>query len=198
MEYEPTGDAGLDVALAYVGERGFGPEHPAIQAATKGDFTALEAALKALGDKAKGHERYVNLAKDSYGRRQAAEKAASEATAKVIYDAVGGKEQWAAIHAWVSAHADDSEKKQINAAFKVGGRVATATARDLADLFKQHGKTAPKAAVKPEAGAAGDLPPLSPREYAKAVRELAAKVGPRLDESPEYVQLKQRRAAYRG
>jgi hypothetical protein len=197
--YEKTGDAGLDVALAYVGERGFGPDHPAIQAAMKGEFGELEKALGALGDKAKGHKEFVALAKESYGRRQAAEKAQSEAVAKSVYDTVGGKEQWAAIQAWASQHADDAEKAQLNAAFKAGGVAATAAAKYLADLFAKHGKTAPKAAVKPDAsGAPAANTALSPRDYAKAVRELHAKLGSRMDTSPEYAQLQSRRAAYRG
>lgn len=197
--YEKTGDAGLDVALRYVGERGFGPDHPAIQAATKGDFSALETALAGLGDKAKGFKEYVDLAKDSYGRRQAAAKTQGEAAAKVIYDAVGGKEQWSAIHAWVGENADADEKAQINAAFKAGGVAAAATAQHLAQLFAKHGKTAPKAAVKADAAAttAPAAGPLNPREYGRAVAALNAKLGSKMEASPEYAQLRARLAASR-
>lgn len=198
--YEKTGDISLDVALRYVGQRGFGPDHPAIQAATKGDFAALETALAGLGDKAKGYKEFVDLAKDALGRRQAAAKQQSEAASKVIYDTVGGKEQWSVIHAWVAENADADEKAQINAAFKVGGLAASTMAAHLAGLFKQHGKAAPKSAVKPDASGA---PPagsgaLSSREYASAVRSLYGKLGSRMETSPEYAQLKSRRAAFRG
>lgn len=197
--YEKTGDAALDVALRFVGERGFGPDHPAMMAAMKGDFAPLEKALGELGEKAKGSKEYVDLAKDSYGRRQAAKQAEGEAVAKAVYDTVGGKEQWAAIQAWAAQHADANEKAQLNAAFKAGGVAATAAAKYLADLFKTHGKTAPKAAVKPDASAAAPTQgALSSREYAAEVRTLHAKLGSRMDSSPEYAQLKARRAAYRG
>lgn len=199
--YDKTGDSGLDVALRYVGERGLGPDHAAMQAAMKGDFAPLEQALGGLGDKAKGFKEYVDLAKDSYGRRQAAEQTKASATSKVVYDAVGGAEQWAAIQAWAAQHADASEKAELNAAFKAGGMAATAAAKYLADLYKVHGKTAPKPAVKADAAAVGagnESGPLSPREYAAAVRQLHGKLGSKLEASPEYAQLKARHAAHRG
>lgn len=197
--YEKTGDAGLDVALRFVGERGFGPDHPAIQAATKGDFSELEKALGALGDKAKGFKEYVDLAKDSVGRRQAAAKSNGEAVKKAVHDTVGGPAQWAAIQAWAAQNADQAEKDQLNAAFKAGGVAATAAAKYLADLFKQHGKTAPKSAVKADASGApaSGTNPLSPREYGTEVRKLNAKLGARMEASPEYAELKARRAAFR-
>lgn len=197
--YEKTGDPGLDVALRYVGQRGFGPEHPAVQAATKGDFTQLETALKALGAKADGYAEYVGLAKDAYGRRQAAAQQKAEAASKVIYDAVGGKEKWAAIHAWVAENADQSEKDSINAAFKAGGIAAKTVAAQLASMFAIHGKTAPKAAVKAEASAAppAGAAPLTLADYSKAVKTLHAQLGSRMEGSKEYADLKARRAAAR-
>lgn len=196
--YEKTGDSGLDVALKFVGERGFGPDHPAMKAAMTGDFSELEKALGALGDKAKGFEDYVGLAKDSFGRRQAATKAKADAVAKDVYDAAGGKEQWAAIQAWATQHADPDEKASLNAALKAGGLAAKATVRYLADLYKVHGKKAPAAVVKPDAASsAGGEPPLSAREYGAKVAELRAKLGTKMEASPEYAQLKARRQAAR-
>lgn len=197
--YEKTGDVGLDLALRYVGERGLGPEHPAVQAATKGDFGALEQTLSALGDKAKDFKEYLALAKDAYGRRQAAAKQNAEAAAKVVYDAVGGKEQWAAIQPWVAANADEAEKASINAAFKAGGLAAATMAKHLRDLYAAHGKSAPKSAVKPDASARppqGDEP-LSARDYGQAVKALYAKLGAHMQGSSEYAQLQARRNAGR-
>ena len=200
VEYEKTGDAGLDVALSYIGERGFKPDHPAMQAAMKGDFTLIEAELAKLGEKAKGHAAIVNLAKDSYSRKQAAGTAAATATAKAVHEAVGGAANWAAIQAWAAANADPDEKAQLNAAFKTGGVAATAAATYLAGLFAKHGKAAPKSAVKPEAG---NTPPnggnaLSPREFSAESQALYAKLGARMEASREYADLRARRQAYRG
>lgn len=199
--YEKTGDAGLDVALQYVGARGFAPDHPAIVAATKGDFTVLEVELAKLGDKASGFKAYVELAKDSYGRRQAAMKSASDATSKVVYDAVGGATQWAAIQAWAQENADPAEKAQLNAAFKAGGMVARAAAKELAALYKKAGgSNAPKAVVKPDAGAHTPtaVGTLDGKQFGKATADLYAKLRNRMQESAEYAALVAQRRAHRG
>lgn len=198
--YEKTGDAALDVALRFVGQRGFGPEHPAMQAAMKGDFAALESELGKLGDKASGYQEYIGLAKESFGRKQAATEASAKATAKIVHDAVGGAENWNVIQAWAAANADADEKAQLNAAFKVGGVAAASAAAYLAGLYAKYGKAAPKSAVKPDASSSGgnDSTALSPREYAAAVRDLSAKLGTKMETSPEYRALVARRKAYRG
>jgi hypothetical protein len=198
--YEPTGDAGLDVALGFVGKRGFAPEHPAMQAALKGDFSVLEAELAKLGDKAQGHERYVALAKDSYTRKQAATKATSDATAKVVYEAVGGVEQWAAVQAWAQANADPAEKKALNAAFALGGMPARAAAKELAALFKRSGSPVPKGVVKAEASTvvAPTNGPIDAKTYGRETEKLYAKLGNKMQASPEYAALRARHLAYRG
>jgi len=196
--YEKTGDAGLDVALKYVGKQGFGPDHPAMQAATKGDFSKLEEALKARGDKATDYAEYIALAKEAYGRKSAAAKAQSEAAEKVVHDAAGGKDRWAAIKAWAGQHADPDEKAQLNAALKAGGVAAAAAVKYLSDLYAVHGKVQPKTAVKADAtGASGNDAPLSAREYAKQLNALHLRLGTKTTSSPEYAALNARRAAAR-
>lgn len=198
--YNKTGDAGLDVALQYVGARGFGPDHPAIVAAQKGDFAVLEAELAKLGDKAPGFAAYVELAKDSYGRRQTAAKAASDATSKIVYDAVGGAPQWAAIQTWAQENADPAEKAQLNAAFKAGGMVARAAAKELAALYKKAGNPAPKSVVKVDAGAHAPVAAgtLDGKQFGAATAALYAKLGNRMQESAEYAALVAQRRAHRG
>lgn len=198
--YESTGDTGLDVALQFIGERGFGPDHPAMQAAMKGDFAPMEGELAKMGDKAKGAKSIIALAKDSYVRRADAAKSVAAAIAKTVHDAVGGPAQWTAIQTWVQATADPEQKAQLNAAFKTGGLVAEATAQHLAALYAKHGKTAPKAVVQPNTGApdAGAAGALTPREFAKESAALHAKLGTKMESSPEYAALKARRRAFRG
>lgn len=198
--WEKTGDKALDVALRYVGQRGFGPDHPAMQAAMKGDFTEIEKALGALGEKAKDASEYVELAKESFGRRQAAAKSAGEAATKAVHDAVGGPAQWALIQPWIAVNADQKEKDEINAAFKAGGLAASTMAQYLAGLYKAHGPKGekPKAAVKDTASSGvPSVGALSPKDYAKEVRTLSAKLGSKLETSPEYAQLQARRQAFR-
>jgi hypothetical protein len=197
--YEKTGDAGLDVALQYVGERGFGPDHPAIVAATKGDFAILEAELAKLGDKAPGSKAFVELAKQSYERKQESVKSAESATAKVVHDAVGGPENWAAIKEWATANADPDEKRQLNAAFAAGGFAAQAAAEKLAQLYQRQGgkpKSVVKANATPVSNSGGG--PLDPKAYGREVAALHAKLGNKMEGSQEYQSLVSRFRAYRG
>lgn len=200
MEYNPTGDEVLDLALTFVGNLGFGPEREDMKAAMTGDFSKLEASLKGLGDKAKGYERYLTAAKASYARNQDTRKQREAAIVKTIEDSVGGAENWKAIHAWVAAEADESQKKEITAAFAAGSYAAAAMARQLADLYKQSGKSTipPKSAVQPNAGsnsaAAGGS--LSPSQFKDRVRELEAKYGYKLQGTDEYKEAVAQRRAY--
>lgn len=198
--YEKTGDAGLDVALQYVGARGFGPDHPAIVAATKGDFAVLEAELTKLGDKAPGAKAYIDLAKESYGRRKASNEAAAAKTTKAVHDAVGGAEKWAAIQAWAQANADPDEKKQLNAAFAAGGLVATATATQLAQMHAKATATKPQGVVKADAPAHDPSAnsALDGKAFGRESAALYAKLGNKMEGSKEYAALVARRRAYRG
>lgn len=197
--YEKTGDAGLDVALQYVGNLGFQPDSAAMQAAMKGDFSVLEAELTKLGDKAKGFEAYTALGKEAFGRRTAATKAAQEAIAKVVYDEVGGADKWAAIQAWAKENATDAERKSINAALNAGGVAARATAKELAGLFKRAGSPIPKAVVKADASATPPTgaAPLTADEFGRESEALYARLGRRMQDSSEYAALKARRIAGR-
>lgn len=198
VQYEPTGDPGLDVALAFVGQRGFGPDNPAIQAAQKGDFAPLETELKKLGDKAKGYGPYLAAAKDSYERTQAREKEVQAEVLKVF----GGAAQWNDVRAWVIANADESEKKQINAAFAGGKLQAMAMARQLAQAYRDSGEstkappTGRKSAGTPDVEAGTGA--LSPEEYRKELSALTRRYGGRIDNRPEFKALRARRQAYQG
>lgn len=196
--YNPTGDTGLDLALAFVGKLGYGPDRPEIQAAQKGDFAPLEAALKA-NPKAAGYDKFVTVAKESYKRTADKAKTTADAAQKAVIEAVGGVEKWNAVHAWVVAEADDAQKSDINAAFKQGGLAATAMARQLADLYAQSGASTqkPKGVVKATASAAEPATSgvLDASAYKVEVRKLEAKYGYRLTETAEYQELSARRLA---
>lgn len=199
--YNSTGDSGLDLALRFVGNLGFGPERPEMVAATQGDFTKLEATLKGLGDKAKGYEQYLTVAKDSYKRSTDARKAKDESDLQAVAKAVGGVERWNAVHAWAAANADEAQRRDINAALKQGGYAAVAMASHLSDLYKQTGedKTPPKSVVAPNASAAPAVAgnAVNPETFKSEVRKLEAKYGYRLTETNEYKDLVARRRAYR-
>ncbi len=200
VEYSPTGDAGLDLALTFIGRLGLGPEREDMKAAQAGDFTKIEATLKELGDKAKGYQPYLNAAKDSYKRRAADAQKSQEALSATVAKAVGGVEVWNAVHAWVSAEASPEQKAEINAAMKAGEFSATAMARQLAELYKQSGASnaAPKSAVQPNASAMpASGTALSPEQFKAEMRRLEAKYGYRLENTDEYKQAWARRLAFK-
>lgn len=198
--YKPTGDTGLDLALQFVGDRGFGPERPEIIEAAKGNFAPLEAALKGLGDKAKGYDKFIGVAKESYTRRQAGNQQKEKAVTDAITQAAGGVSAWNAIHAWVVANADDEQRESINAAFRGGAYSASAMTKQLADLYKSSGQSTlpPKGVVRAEAGAAAATGQgaLDSNQFKQEVRKLEAKYGGKLTETQEYRDVVARRRAY--
>lgn len=200
VTYDPTGDVGLDLALAFVGQRGFQPDHPGIVAAHSGDFVPLEKALKAMGAKAKGFETYIAAAKEAHARTVAKGKDLQDAVVTVV----GGAENWNAIRAWAQASASDSEKREINAAFQSGKLMATMMAERLALAYQQSGNSnlKPASGVKTGAGAGGSAAsangPLSPDSYKAELGKLHAKYGAKAGNRPEFAELTARRQAYKG
>jgi hypothetical protein len=210
IEYDATGDTGLDVALEFVGRLGIGPEHPAMAAASNGDFGPLEAYLGTLGAKAKGFERMVTLGRKAFedGKAKAESKVKADTesetkTKEAIYAAMGGADNWAAIQAWASANATDAEKEDVTKAFRSGGMIAVAMAERLTNLYRKAGGTFKgKGAVKADAAgsqAGTGAGTLSPRQFVDEVAKArAAHRGGNWDESKTYADLRARRQAWKG
>jgi hypothetical protein len=201
--YEPTGDAGLDVALGFVGKLGIAMDHPAMQATATGDFSLIKAHLATMGDKAQGWEQMVALAEQAHTRTVETNTAREASVAKAVHAVAGGEEQWGVIKTWASANATPEEKAELNAMFDAGPTQARAAAILLSDLYSKANGTVVKpasAVTNPSAGqAATSNGALSRNQYAAEVQKLAKKVGSNnLNSSPEYKALQQRRMAYTG
>lgn len=198
VSYAETGDGTLDVALAFVGRLGIGPEDAAMQAATRGDFSLLKAKLASLGQTAQGWEQFVALGEKAFSTFSATEATKAEATQAAVFEVAGGPEAWKEISAWATANADPEEKDQINAMFAQGGLAARAAASFLANSY--YGTAG---VTKQPVDAAGHVPngshanhnsPLSPDEYRKAVAAGARNGISRAEQEA----LDQRRLAWRG
>lgn len=206
IEYVPTGDPGMDMALSFVGKLGFDPNHPAMLKAGEGDFSFMKAALAGLGAKAQGWEQYVALAEHAY--EKAAEKATADAAAvrSAIFKTAGGEEAWGQIAAWAKTVATDAEKATINEMLASDPVKARAAVLMLKSQFEAASGTTiepanPLRGGQPGAGAdANSITPLSPRDYAAEVEKLMRTKGPQAvnANSPEYRALQQRALAYRG
>ena len=199
FSYDPTGDAGLDYALNFVGKLGYGDTHPAIIAAQKGDFSLIRAELATKG--VAGSDAVLALAEQAYTRFAAEDAKKSEELAGFAAQAAGSAENWAVVRAWAAQEATPQEKAQVNAALAQGGLVAQGVINQLITLYQQK-HTLPKdasAVAKPGAAgtAAASNEPMTAKAYAKAVEELRQKLGNRTDDSPEYAALQSQRLAAR-
>ena len=202
IQYDETGDPGLDMALEFIGNLGIGPDHPAMVKAGEGDFSALGEALKAMGDKAKGYEKYLKLGEKAYKDKSESTKAQRAKDTAMIHGVVGGEEQWKAISKWAGENAEPAEREAVNTALRAGGMAAKAMALYLSTLYsKAKGTQVNPAAVKAP-GAAGTAPsvgaPLSPAQYQAEIAKLSQQHGPAMIRTPEYKALVARRQAYRG
>ena len=198
--YEKTGDVGLDYALNFVGNLGFGPEHPAVQAAMTGDFTLMQAQLATLGAKAAGYQDVVALAEQAYKNTVAKQQANEAALGQMAHQAAGGPERWAQVQAWASTNADPTEKQAINAALAAGGAQAKMALNYLVQCYnKSAGSTQePASAVNPNASRASGNgnAPLTAKAYAEAVQELSRQAGGRdIADNPAYKALQAQRLA---
>jgi hypothetical protein len=201
VTYQSTGDSNLDLALGFVGKHGLGPEHPAIVAATKGDFGPVKALMAEKN--VPGWEAHIALAEKGYADHLQAETDKTLAVQNICVNAAGGEQEWADVLTWASQNAEPQEKEQVNAALAAGGVVAEAVAAFLVNSYRgAPGVTySPREnAVKPDAArgaSAANGGPLSPSEYGRAVADLRARLGTKFEQSPVYRQLQQRRASYR-
>ena len=196
VTFEPTGDAGLDLAMDFFGKLGLSLDSPEMQEAGNGNFSYLEAKLASLGEKAAGSAQYLALAKEAQSRLSAQSKAQYEERRKTVHDAVGGEENWKELQTYINANAEPAELEIVRTALAQGGIVATAVAKHLHEMFlAAPGSTsAPANAVQnlpvPDNGAG-----LTLAGYRQELSTLVAKIGSqRLDGSPEYSALRRKYA----
>jgi hypothetical protein len=197
ISFEPTGDSGLDVALSFVGALGIAGDHPAMVAAGDGNFDLISAHLAAMGDKARGYQQYIQLAKDAHGRITAAATAEAEKVTAAVHAIAGGATEWGLILAHAAANGSPEEKAQLNELFDSGMMGARAAAKLLTDTYRAAKGTVvnPASATRGQSGNVADTTngPLSNREYHAAVQALHRQLGNRMDASPEYAALRARR-----
>lgn len=199
VSYDATGNPSLDAALAFLGKQGYGPDHPAMKAASEGDFGMLKAELATKG--IPGSAEYVALGEQAYKAESDKRTAQRTADTAAVMEVVGGEKSWAAIKDWASKNADPAEREAVNKGLAVGGLVAKATAKYLSDLYaKAAGTTVEPDAVRSEhsASTAPTNGALSPTQYKQEIAKLKSVRGSaNLDIMPEYNALVARRQAWR-
>lgn len=193
--YEPTGNAGLDYALDFVGRLGYGAEHPAMKAAMGGDFGLLRAELASKG--VQGADRVVDLGVEAFKAFENKGRENTEKVGNLANQIAGGADQWQQVRAWASTNGTAEEKAQLNAMLQAGGLQAESAINYLVQQYNAQGGTQePKAVASPNAAPrAGDAAgPMTKGQYQKALAELQAK-NPAKDISllPEYQALQNAR-----
>lgn len=202
IQYEATGDAKLDVALAFFGRAGLDAEHPAIAAAVNGDFGLLAAYLEEKG--VQGWQAHLALAKEAHERfqeaRQEGETKIVEAVTGALEKAGYSNEQWGEAIEWARQNAEPHELAELNEMLgkpfsaKIAVGYLTSLHREASGV-----EYAPaKGAIKEDAGsrtsAAVDTTPISRVEFAREAEKLAKKYGgSAYMNSPEYKALVKRR-----
>jgi len=204
VQFDKSGDPGLDFAIDYVAKLGVLPTDPEYLAAASGNFDLLRVKLATMGDKAQGYEAVLAVAEKSFKGLTEQREAANKARTELIVGELGSPAAWAALREWVKSNADEAERADINAGLNGSPLQAKMTVQYLKGLHAQavNASNPPKSAVDTHAGAtppSGDSGPLSPKEYASAVVALGARLGGKpLESSPEYENLKRRRLAWAG
>lgn len=176
------GDPGLNVAADYfVNQLGLSLDSPELSEAAKGNYAYLEAKLAQLGDKAKGAEAYVQLAKSAQERVQKNARAHVESTIKSIHEAVGGETNWTAIKSFAQSNLSQDDLGEASAALHKGGISAVAMAKYLhaAASASPSVNVQGNPTTSPVAAAAPIVPAsqLSREEYRAEYRKLIDKHG---------------------
>lgn len=193
--FPETGNAALDLSLQFFGKAGITADSPEIVEAEKGNFQYLEAKLRSLGDKAKGWESYLAIAREAHATITQNRTAAIAARREVVHKAVGGEEEWKAIVQFVQANADPAEMKEVRSALALGGQVAKAMALMLQSQYNANAPRDPKSPTVNQGARPNNGGPLTLTGYRDELSSLTEKIGAhRVNDSAEYAALRRKYA----
>lgn len=201
FSYDPTGNASLDYALSFVGDLGYGPQHPAILAAQEGNFHLIAAELAREG--VRGADQVIALAKEAYEQEKGKVESQKAELTKFAYETAGGPDNWKQVQSWASTNATPQEKQQINALLASGGFAAQSAINFLVAQYSKVNTLSrtPTRVAKPSAGGARGQDvggAISAQEYGQLVQQLIYTNGGRdVSHTREYQDLQARRLAGR-
>jgi len=198
--YEPTGDPKLDVALSFFGRAGLDAEHPAIVAATNGDFSLLEAYLE---EKAvPGWQSHVKLAQESHAKfaeeRVKGEEAIVGAVSGALEKAGYSNEQWGEAINWARENADPDELTGLNEMLskpftaKVAVAYLTGLHREASGVEYEPRKSGIKEEATARQPAQAETTPITRAQFAQQAEKMAKSFGPDYMSTKEYKALRAR------
>ena len=198
----PSGDPATDLAFKFLASNGVTPGTAAWDAAQRGEFAVVKAALAEKG--VKGGAEYVAILEDKASKAVEGAKAKQAQVQAAVHEAVGGQEAWNTIKAWVADNADDHELEAVNAALKGSPFMAKVMAEGLKARYERATGTADSAGdgqqrfTQLPLSRAPSEPAnkaLTAQAYQAEVAKLRQQLGHRLDGSPEFAALRARRQA---
>lgn len=195
IEFEPTGDPGLDFALGFIGRAGIGHDHPAMIAAEGGDFSLLKAELGTKG--IAGWEQAVALGEKAYGEASKANEARVEAVGKAVLEVAGQVGvDWEQAVVWAKANGSPDELAKVNELMADPFTAKMAALYIASNYANADGveKVPTKAAVSTTAAPAPPVSggPLSRAEYRAGLSKLRETMGDSYITSPQATALYRR------
>lgn len=193
---ESTGDPGLDYALGFINKAGIEEEHPAMQAAFKGDFGLLKALLAEKGTA--GWEQAVALGEKAFESfKQKAESDAKVIGESVTQVATSLGVDWEEAVGWARDNAAPEEATALNemlqspATAKMAALWITHNYASKANVDQPPSKQAVPAAAAPQA-ANGPAAPIDRVTFAAEAGKLHKQFGDAYTQRPEYAALARR------
>ncbi|ATI16340.1 head scaffolding protein [Caulobacter phage Lullwater] len=192
FKFAPTNDVGLDIALEYVAGYGLNDTHPAIVAASQGDFTQLETYLEAV--KAPGFKKYVDLAKEAVNRQKTTAETHVTKTNEAIFAVFDGQDNWNKVSAWARENATPEELEELNAMLRSGPMQAKAASMMILQAYTAKVGGLTKEAKNPTAQAGtnggpqgeGPKPVQNRRSLVSEIEGLRRKYGDNFTNTHEY------------
>lgn len=202
--YQPTGNKNLDASLDFLGKKGFGPDHPAMQEAMNGNFALLRAQIAEKG--IAGGEAYVMIAEKVHEEMVKAQEEKRTADRAALYAIAGGEEQWKQVAEWGKTNASAEQTNALKEMLVMGGEHMKIAAGWLANAYTKATGGVPETdgagpnVADTRGAAVVTQDALSPQEYGRATEEARRTHKGRepFEASDAYRKLVERRGRYKG
>ena len=179
--YQKTDNPSINAALGIISRAGIDTKNPVVQQALNGDTASLVHVMRYLN--VEDGEVAVQLLEQVHKARQDQLSQEQAKAVEVIYQSVGGKDQWDVMQEFAKATYSPEDLKELITDLDAGGRVAQLRVKELHKAFKAAGGKVPEKApeateekpINPSAQPVGKGEKLTLQSYIKERNALYAK-----------------------
>lgn len=179
--FQKTDNPSINAALGIISRAGIDPSNSVVQAALNGDTSSLVHVMRYLN--VEDGEVAVQLLEQVHKARQDQLSQEQAKAVEVIYQSVGGKDQWDVMQEFAKATYSPEDLKELIADLDAGGRVAQLRVKELHKAFKAAGGKVPEKApeapeekpINPSTQTVGKGEKLTLQSYIKERNALYAK-----------------------